>query len=124
MSRTVAAPLDGKRALVTGSAQGIGRAIAVGLAEQGAAHVVLVDRNAAAVTETAAAVRAAGAEATVSVVDLRDGSEERWDDSCASQSDSFSFLSCAAGQKGLLGLVDVAESQVYLLAELACGAVR
>lgn len=71
--RTVPAPLADKRCLVTGGAQGIGRAIAVELAEQGAAHVVIVDRSVQLAEETATAVRGAGAEATVAEVDLRDG---------------------------------------------------
>ena len=40
-------PLDGKRAIVTGAASGIGRAIAAGLAEAGA-KVVGIDLNAPA----------------------------------------------------------------------------
>lgn len=74
MAKTIPAPLDGKRCLVTGSAQGIGRAIAVELARQGAGHVVLLDRNLEAVQQTADLVRDIGGEATVSAIDLRDGS--------------------------------------------------
>jgi NAD(P)-dependent dehydrogenase (short-subunit alcohol dehydrogenase family) len=77
MSRTIPAPLDGKRCLVTGSAQGIGRAIAVELARQGAEHVFLVDRNDELTEETAELVRQAGASSTTAVVDLRDGAAIR-----------------------------------------------
>jgi NAD(P)-dependent dehydrogenase (short-subunit alcohol dehydrogenase family) len=69
------AALAGKRCLVTGGAQGIGRAIAVDLAEQGAAHVVVADRNVPAAEETAELVRKAGAQATVGPVDLRDSAQ-------------------------------------------------
>lgn len=77
MSKTIPAPLDGKRCIVTGSAQGIGRAIAVELAEQGAAHVVLADRNGELAEESAGHVRSAGALATVMTVDLRDSAQIR-----------------------------------------------
>jgi NAD(P)-dependent dehydrogenase (short-subunit alcohol dehydrogenase family) len=64
--------LDGKVAIVTGSGQGIGRAIAVEMARQGAAAVAIVDRNQETVEETAALVREAGADAEAIVCDLRD----------------------------------------------------
>jgi NAD(P)-dependent dehydrogenase (short-subunit alcohol dehydrogenase family) len=73
MSTTAA--LQDKRCLVTGAAQGIGRAIAVDLAEQGAAHVVVADRNVGSAEETAELVRKAGAQATVRTVDLRDSAQ-------------------------------------------------
>ncbi len=62
----------GKLALVTGAGAGIGRATAVELARQGAASVVIVDRDLAGAGETADAVRAAGAEAAVYQVDVSD----------------------------------------------------
>jgi NAD(P)-dependent dehydrogenase (short-subunit alcohol dehydrogenase family)/pimeloyl-ACP methyl ester carboxylesterase len=64
--------VHGKLALVTGAGAGIGRATAVELARQGAATVVVVDRDLAAANETAEAVRAAGAEAAVYQVDVSD----------------------------------------------------
>jgi NAD(P)-dependent dehydrogenase (short-subunit alcohol dehydrogenase family) len=71
------APLDGKRCLVTGAAQGIGRAIAVELANQGAAHVVVADRNVEAATETTRLISKLGGAATVGPVDLRDSAQIR-----------------------------------------------
>jgi 3-hydroxybutyrate dehydrogenase len=58
--------LQGRRAVVTGGASGIGRAVAIRLAEQGA-HVVVADVDEDAAQETAAAV---GGEAWA--VDLSD----------------------------------------------------
>ena len=54
--------LTGKKALVTGGGRGLGRAIAVGLAEHGA-DVAVTSRTVAELEETAAAVRALGASA-------------------------------------------------------------
>ncbi|MBS4729958.1 SDR family oxidoreductase [Mycobacterium sp. SM1] len=64
--------VHGKLALVTGAGAGIGRATAVQLARRGAATVVVVDRDLDGANETAAAVRAAGAEAAVYQVDVSD----------------------------------------------------
>src|SRR6185437_2042758 len=62
----------GKLALITGAGAGMGRATAVELARQGAATVVIVDRDLAGAEATADAVRAAGAEAAVYQVDVGD----------------------------------------------------
>ncbi len=51
----------GKRVLVTGAASGIGRAVALGLAREGA-MLFLTDVNADGLADTVAAARAAGAE--------------------------------------------------------------
>lgn len=65
--------LSGKSALVTGASRGIGRAIAIDLARNGA-DVALVGRDRAALDETAAAVLAArdGAKAHVILADVAD----------------------------------------------------
>lgn len=57
--------LEGKVAIVTGSAVGIGRAIAVALGREGAKVVVNYSRSAAEAEETANLVRAAGGEAII-----------------------------------------------------------
>ena len=65
MSETIVdAPFAGRAALVTGAGRGIGRALAVGLAEAGA-RVVLVARSDEQLAETAALI---GADDTVTVV--------------------------------------------------------
>ncbi|MDP7721282.1 SDR family oxidoreductase [Mycobacterium sp. TY814] len=64
--------VGGKLALVTGAGSGIGRATAVELARNGAAKVVIVDRDPGAAGETADAVRAAGAQAVVYQADVTD----------------------------------------------------
>lgn len=62
--------LAGKRVLVTGAAQGMGRAIAVRCARQGAEAVTVVDLKAEGAEETASLVEEAGARAVVVLTDL------------------------------------------------------
>jgi NAD(P)-dependent dehydrogenase (short-subunit alcohol dehydrogenase family) len=63
--------LDGAAAIVTGAAQGIGRACATLLAQAGA-DVVAVDVDESGLAETAAAVGAAGRRAVLLTGDVRD----------------------------------------------------
>lgn len=71
---------DGMAAVVTGSGQGIGRGIAVGLAEAGC-DVVVTARRADDLAETARLVEATGRRAVVVVGDIRDdGMSERLGD--------------------------------------------
>jgi 2-dehydro-3-deoxy-D-gluconate 5-dehydrogenase len=63
--------LEGKRALVTGARRGLGRAIAVALAEAGA-DVVCASTQRAGTDETAAAIRATGRQAWQVEADLSD----------------------------------------------------
>lgn len=62
--------LTGKTAFVSGSGQNIGRAIALRLAELGCTVVVNGSSNAQACEETAARIRATGAEALVAMGDM------------------------------------------------------
>jgi 2-keto-3-deoxy-L-fuconate dehydrogenase len=63
--------LDGKTSLVTGAGSGIGEAIALCFAGQGAT-VWVVDNNEAAAASTVAAIRAAGGKAELACVDVSD----------------------------------------------------
>jgi meso-butanediol dehydrogenase/(S,S)-butanediol dehydrogenase/diacetyl reductase len=62
-------PIQGKAALVTGGGQGIGRAIALRLAEDGA-NVAIVDLNEDKTNSVAAEVRALGRQATAFKADV------------------------------------------------------
>ena len=64
--------INGKTAIVTGSAGGIGRATAVMLAARGAAEIRLVDVKEDALAETARLVAAKGARVTTHILDLSD----------------------------------------------------
>lgn len=61
--------LDGHVAIVTGAGRGLGRSIALSLAQEGA-RVVLVARTAAQLEETAGIVREAGGDALVLAADV------------------------------------------------------
>jgi NAD(P)-dependent dehydrogenase (short-subunit alcohol dehydrogenase family) len=63
--------LTGRTAVVTGSAQGMGRAMAIGLAEAGA-DLVLLDRNEPGLETTAFTIRALGRQALPIAGDVTD----------------------------------------------------
>jgi NAD(P)-dependent dehydrogenase (short-subunit alcohol dehydrogenase family) len=69
--------LTGKTCLVTGAAQGIGRASAVEMARQGAVAVALADLDVEGAEGTAQLVRAQGASALVVRTDAREASSLR-----------------------------------------------
>jgi NAD(P)-dependent dehydrogenase (short-subunit alcohol dehydrogenase family) len=73
--------LDGKIAVVTGAASGLGRAFALGLAAQGA-QVVCTDRNLDGAEDTAAFAKQAGGRAEAARLDIAKVDEQAsfWDD--------------------------------------------
>ncbi|MFN3868700.1 MAG: SDR family NAD(P)-dependent oxidoreductase [Hyphomicrobiaceae bacterium] len=69
---TAAKSLAGRIALVTGASRGIGRAVALGLAREGA-HVVLASRTTGALETVDDEIRGIGGTATILQIDLRKG---------------------------------------------------
>jgi 2-deoxy-D-gluconate 3-dehydrogenase len=89
--------LEGKVALVTGASGGIGRALAVGLAEAGAA-VAVHGRKPDEIAKTCAGVEAAGARALPLAADLSDPAMPRQmvDEVCGSLGRLDILINCAA----------------------------
>ena len=67
--------LDGKTALVTGASRGIGRAIALRLAAEGASVAINYAGNTAKAEETKAAIDAAGGKAALFQADVSDSAQ-------------------------------------------------
>lgn len=62
--------IQGKTALVTGASRGIGRAIALELAQQGVKRLVLVARSRQGLAEVATQIEALGVETAILALDL------------------------------------------------------
>lgn len=94
--------LAGRVALVTGASRGIGRATAIELARRGA-QVVITARTQGGLEETDDAVRAAGGQATLLPLDLRDGAA--LDRLGPSLFERFKRLDILVGNAAALGLL-------------------
>jgi NAD(P)-dependent dehydrogenase (short-subunit alcohol dehydrogenase family) len=69
--------LEGKVIAVVGAGSGIGEAIAIGAADQGASYVACLDVNEAGAAATAARIDATGARAGASAIDIADAEGTR-----------------------------------------------
>ena len=92
--------LSGKKALVTGSAGGIGRACALALAE-GGADVAVVDLNKARADKTVAAIKALGREAFFVRCDV--ANKEDVEAMVAAVVERFGCLDIAINNAGMIG---------------------
>lgn len=103
--------LEGKVAVVTGSAQGLGKGYAQGLAEAGAT-VVCADRNLEGVQKTAAEIVEAGGKAEACLLDVTKPAEtEKAFQEIASRLGSLDILINNAGVEDISKFVDVTEAQ-------------
>lgn len=101
--------LDGKIALVTGGARGIGRAIALRFAQEGA-DVAVADMNAEGAQETAAEVKALGRRSVAIGVDVRELAQIRA--MVKQATDAFGRIDILANNAGVVRverLLDVTE---------------
>ena len=90
----------GKVALITGGANGIGRAAALGFAK-GGAKVVLVDRDTAAGEATAGVIRQQGSEARFVSADVTKSAEVR--DYVKAALDAYGSIDCFFNNAGIEG---------------------
>jgi len=98
--------LKQKIAVVTGSSGGLGKAIALGLAEAGA-DLVLASRNVAANQEIAAQIHGLGCKATVVEADITQ--EEAWEDLRSRTLDEFGKVDILVNNAGISPIYKKAE---------------
>jgi NAD(P)-dependent dehydrogenase (short-subunit alcohol dehydrogenase family) len=96
----MAPPLAGRIALVTGASRGIGYAASLALARAGA-HIVAVARTVGGLEELDDAIRAAGSQATLVPLDLKD--YEGIDRLALALHERFGRLDVLIGNAGILG---------------------
>ena len=93
--------LEGKIALVTGASRGIGRAVAIALAREGA-HLIIQGRLAGALEETDDAIRAAGGK-PATIIPLNLTQAERVDGLGPTLYQRFGHLDILIANAGVLG---------------------
>ncbi len=94
--------LEGRVALITGASRGIGAAVAVMLAGEGA-HLILVSRTIGGLEETDDAIRAVGGTATLVPMDLRNF--DQIDQLGAAIAERFGHLDILIGNAATLGVL-------------------
>ncbi len=100
---------EGKVAIITGAAQGIGRAVALEFAERGA-DLVLADIQSAKVESVAAEIRASGSKAVATAVDVTDSkSVASMVELALSEFDQVDILINDAGGSGTEGVLRIEE---------------
>ena len=118
MARGMAASLfdlSGRVAVVTGGTSGIGRALALGLADAGA-DVVAIGRRDALVREVAGAIEARGRRTLRLTADVTDrASLEQVRDACVGQLGGVDVLLCAAGVTKRVPTLEMNEADWQLI---------
>jgi NAD(P)-dependent dehydrogenase (short-subunit alcohol dehydrogenase family) len=102
--------LSGRTAVVVGGTSGIGRALAIGLAEAGA-DVVPTGRRSGLIDEVAGEIEARGRRTVRLAADATDrASLERLRDACVAEFDAIDILVCAAGITRRVPTLDMADA--------------
>jgi NAD(P)-dependent dehydrogenase (short-subunit alcohol dehydrogenase family) len=109
--------LEGQRALVTGATSGIGRAVALQLARDGAG-VLVHGRDAARGAETVAEITAAGGKASFVAADLTDAADVHW---LAREAGELDIL---VNNAGIALFAPTAEFDVYAFDKMFASNVR
>lgn len=111
--------IEGARAAVTGGASGIGRGIALALADKGAAFVAIADLDLEAAERTATEVRARGAQALAARVDVRHRAElERFADHGWGQAGGIDLLFNNAGVARVALAFDISDADIEWLIQV------
>jgi NAD(P)-dependent dehydrogenase (short-subunit alcohol dehydrogenase family) len=99
--------LKGKKAIVTGASRGIGRALALGLANAGA-KVALTSRDGKALAEVAKEINALGSEALIQRIDVTDMDNiQTGIDACVNQMEGIDILANNAGYENVRESLEV-----------------
>lgn len=110
--------LDGKVALVTGASRGLGRSIAIGLADAGA-DVIVTARTEDALIETAEAIRRLGRRALVAPCDVHSAeSVNSVVEQGIAEFDKIDILMNNAGGGEMKSLVDMTEADFLRIMDL------
>jgi len=111
--------IEGTRAAVTGGATGIGRGIALALADKGAAFVAIADLDLDAAERTAAEVRARGAKAISARVDVRHRTDlEKFADLGWAQAGGIDLLFNNAGVARVALAFDISDADIDWLIQV------
>jgi NAD(P)-dependent dehydrogenase (short-subunit alcohol dehydrogenase family) len=111
--------IEGTRAAVTGGATGIGRGIALALADKGAAFVAIADLDLEAAERTATEVRARGAKAITARVDVRHRAElEKFADLGWAQAGGIDLMFNNAGVARVGRAFDISDADIDWLIQV------
>jgi D-sorbitol dehydrogenase (acceptor) len=115
--------LDGKVAIVTGGAQGMGRAISLRYAQEGA-KVVVADLNEAGASAVAGEIEAAGGQAVGTAVDVRDQAQaQRMVDIAVERFGGVDILVNNAGVIKIIPFLEQTEADWDLIFDVNCKGV-
>jgi D-sorbitol dehydrogenase (acceptor) len=112
--------LDGKVAIVTGGAQGMGRAISLRYAEEGAS-VIVADRNREGAETVAHEIADASGKATAVSVDVRDQAQvQRMVDTAVERFGGLDILVNNAGVGKIIPFLDTTEADWNFMFDINC----